>query len=254
MRIRGRLRSTLLVTAVLLSHGSAGAQTPGLGEPSTERKVPVLLVPGWRDVADELGPIQARLFEGGWPPEFVTGVTFIDPIGSNEENAVQIANAVDAIRARTGADRVDIVAHSMGGLAVREFLRSEGDDVAVRRVVFLGTPHRGTLTAALAWGDGGREMVPGSAFLERLNAVPASDSVEILAVRTPVDLNVIPSSSAMLPGARNVEICCPSHHGLLSDEQTLDHVLTFLLNGSDRLSVPDESIPLRTEPIRVSWP
>jgi hypothetical protein len=135
----------------------------------------------------------------------------------------------------------------MGGLAVREYIRASGDEARVRRAVFLGTPHRGTVTAALAWGDGGREMVPGSDFLERLNAA-ADSSAEFLAVRTPVDLNVIPSSSAMLPGARNLAVCCPSHHGLLSHRETLRAIVTFLLDGPEGVGGPDETIPLRTDP------
>jgi pimeloyl-ACP methyl ester carboxylesterase len=254
MGIRVGLEGGLIVGLVLLCPSHSGAQTHPSDRSGFEQRVPVLLVPGWRDIAAELEPIRKRLLAEGWPSQRVSGVTFEDPTGSNERNALQVADAVDALRMRTGAERIDIVAHSMGGLAVREYMRSEGEQVAVRRVVFLGTPHRGTLTAALAWGDGGREMVPGSDFLDRLNAAAMGDSVEVLAVRTPVDLNVIPSSSAMLPGARNVEICCPSHHGLLTDKQSLDEILAFLVHGGARLSLPDESIPLRTEPARVSWP
>jgi triacylglycerol esterase/lipase EstA (alpha/beta hydrolase family) len=239
----------MLIVAVaaatgVLAPARSWAQTPA---PDAAPRVPVLLVPGWLDDAEELAPVRARLLEDGWPAELVSGVTFTDPVGSNAVNAFQVARAVDALRTRTGADRIDVVAHSMGGLAVREYLRAWGDGAGVRRAVYLGTPHRGTLTATLAWGESAREMVPGSDFLDRLNGHGIPSGLEVLAIRTPVDLNVVPSSSAMLPGARNVEICCPSHHGLLSDEQTLDEVVAFLGHGAERLSQPDESIPLRTD-------
>ncbi|MEX1257834.1 MAG: alpha/beta fold hydrolase [Gemmatimonadota bacterium] len=248
MRIIGNHRRALVLAVSLACFAPMGANAQEAALSARAETFPVLLVPGWRDRASELAPIRARLLEEGWPSELVSGVTFQDPIGSNELNAFQIARAVDAIRMRTGATQVDIVAHSMGGLAVREYMRSQGGERRIRRAVFLGTPHRGTVTAALAWGDGGREMVPGSAFLDRLNGETVGLPIEILAIRTPVDLNVIPSSSAMLPGARNVEVCCPSHHGLLSDRRTLDEVLAFLLHGSENPSTPDESIPLKTEP------
>ncbi len=107
-----------------------------------------------------------------------------------------------------------------------------GDPISVRRVVFLGTPHRGTVAAWFAWGEGGDEMQPGSPFLDSLNAgsfVP--DSVDALAIQTPLDLRVIPGESALLPDAgntRNVEICCPTHPGLLDHDDTFRAVVDFL--------------------------
>ena len=55
---------------------------------------------------------------------------------------------------KTAFDGVDIVAHSMGGLVVREalrFMHQEGRDPAalVHRIVTLGTPHRGIAFQAL---------------------------------------------------------------------------------------------------------
>jgi triacylglycerol lipase len=204
--------------------------------------VPVLLVPGWGDQAPDVEPLRQWLIREGWPESRVAPVSFRNPVGSNEENAREVARAVEALRALTGAEKVDVVAHSMGGLALRHYLRFEGGDDEVRRAVFLGTPHRGTLAAVLAWGEGGREMVPGSEFLNRLNAnggVPAG--VEALAIRTPVDLRVIPGSSGMLPDALNLEICCPTHNQLVDEERTAGAVVNFLRMGEQ--GVPDAERP-----------
>ncbi|TVR61782.1 MAG: hypothetical protein EA422_12220, partial [Gemmatimonadales bacterium] len=209
-----------------------------------EEAIPVLLVPGWGDQAPDLEPLRLHLIEEGWPETRIAALSFPDPFGSNQSNAREIDRAVDALRAMTGAPRVDIVAHSMGGLAVRYFLLVRPDvDEAVRRAVFLGTPHRGTVAAILAWGDGGREMVPGSDFLTQLNegesGVPTG--VEALAIRTPVDLRVIPGSSGLLPGALNLEICCPTHNQLVEEERTLGAVVNFLRHGAE--GVPDAERP-----------
>lgn len=215
-------------------------------EPDLE-SVPVLLVPGWGDHAPDLQPLVIRLIEAGWPQTRVSALTFRDPVGSNRTHAEEVARAVETLRSLTGSDRVDVVAHSMGGLALRYYLQFEDGHEVVRRAVFLGTPHRGTVAAMLAWGDGGREMVPGSDFLSHLNdhdGVPIG--VETLAIRTPVDLRVIPGSSAMLPGARNLEICCPTHPGLVDDEDIARAVVQFLRADRDELIAPDDSIPLRT--------
>jgi triacylglycerol lipase len=128
----------------------------------------------------------------------------------------------------TGAEEVDIVAHSMGGLATRWYLLSR-HPTPVRRVVFLGSPHHGTLAAHLAWGAGGDEMTPGSDFLDALNgAPPVPDGVEAITVRTPIDTRVVPGESALLPGVEDHTVCCPTHPGLVEDEEVFRIVARFL--------------------------
>ncbi len=63
----------------------------------------------------------------------------VDPFGSNGDDVSEVAVAVELLCHFTRNDRVDIVAHSMGGLAVRGFLEERGD-LGVRRIVFLGNP------------------------------------------------------------------------------------------------------------------
>lgn len=86
------------------------------------------------------------------------------------ENACVLGERIARIRAATGADRVSLVGHSLGGVIARYYLRYGGRDVmggrecplgnpaargplnepGARRVagaVFLGTPHRGTTQA-----------------------------------------------------------------------------------------------------------
>ena len=203
--------------------------------------VPVVLVPGWRDTVEDLEPLRDRFVEAGWAEERVRTMEFRDPVGGNVQNAREIADAVSSFRSSLGVEAVDVVAHSMGGLAARHYLRFLGGADQVRRVVFLGTPHRGTVLASLAWGEGAEDMVPGSEFLERLNegrAVP--EGVQALALRTPLDLRVLPASSAILPGVHNVEVCCPTHPGMIDDENTFEAVERFLRAGPD---LPDPFVP-----------
>ena len=62
----------------------------------------------------------------------------------------------------------------------------------------------------------------------------------MLAILSPLDLVVIPSSSAVLAGAENLEICFPAHQGLLDDPPTFVQIADFLLEGSDDLSEPGD--------------
>lgn len=192
------------------------------------RDVPVLLVPGWLDTARDLAALRIRLVAAGWAAEAVETLTFEEPTGSNRDHALELAAAVERLRETIGAGEVDIVAHSMGGLAARWYLR-EQRDAPIRRVVFLASPHRGTLSAHLAWGGGREEMMPDSPFLDTLNAeAPRPDGVEAMTIRTVVDTHIVPGESATLPGVVDHELCCPTHAGLLRDEEAFRLILEFL--------------------------
>lgn len=243
-----RMVGVLALTWTLGATGtSAGGPASGPVDPDRGRDVvdslptPVLLVPGWGDPEAALASLQARFIQAGWPPGRVAAMGFEDPVGSNRAHASELAAELRALRRATGVEEVDVVAHSMGGLALRYHLAATGGE-GVRRVVFLATPHRGTLSAHLAWGAGGEEMEPGSDFLDSLNALPpVPEDVRALSVRTVLDLRVVPGESAALPGAdnvRNVEVCCPTHPGLIEDVQTFRVVADFLRERDEGVPPP----------------
>ena len=62
-------------------------------------------------------------------------------LDSIQNNATKIATAVSQARARWGVDRVNIVAHSKGGLDSREYLENRN---TVEKLVQLGTPNAGS--------------------------------------------------------------------------------------------------------------
>lgn len=250
--VAGAVVGALCATLAAADAGGQAIRTPDEARAAADEgpPVPVALVPGWGDGAPQLASLQARLVEAGWPPGRVATVDFDDPFGSNREHAREIGREVEALRAATGVDRVDVVAHSMGGLALRRHLLDSSGE-AVRRVVFLATPHRGTVAAHLAWGRGSEEMEPGSPFLDSLNAAPpVPEGVEALNVRTPLDLRVVPRANATVPSSdgrvRDVEVCCPSHPGMLDDSRIVRIVVEFLRNG--------EVAPVEGEPLREGRP
>lgn len=210
--------------AILLAVALAGVASPDA------TPVPVLLVPGWSDGPAELAPLRARFLEAGWDSAAVAVVEFRDPVGSNREHAREIAVAAAGLRAATGAPRIDVVAHSMGGLALRYHLRHRpSPEIDIRRVVFLATPHFGTYASVVAWGEGAREMVPGSDFLLTLmEGRPLPPEVDALTIRTPLDLHILPPESAVIPGVPDLQVCCPTHAGLLDDPDVFVRIEAFL--------------------------
>ena len=230
----GRWATAAAVTVAWLSIAGA-VYAPSLAAPEEPARttpallrttVPVLLVPGWLDTARELAALRIRLSAAGWPD--VETLSFADPTGGNRQHAAEIDSVVTEMLERTGAPEIDIVAHSMGGLATRWYLKTH-PSAPVRKVVFMASPHRGTLSAVLAWGKGSDEMLPTSDFLDALNEGPAlPPGVEAMTIRTLLDTHIFPAESATLPGVPDRSVCCPTHAGMLHDEEVFRLVSEFL--------------------------
>ncbi len=69
-------------------------------------------------------------------------------------SAIELKNKIDAIKLQTGVDNVDLVAHSMGGLVVKKYLKDYGGD-SIEKFIDIGTPHTGAAKAfkILNYGD-----------------------------------------------------------------------------------------------------
>lgn len=65
------------------------------------------------------------------------------------QNARVLADAIEAVRERTGAPVVDVVAHSMGGLVARYYVAKLMRERDVGQLILLGTPHGGSACAVL---------------------------------------------------------------------------------------------------------
>ncbi len=73
---------------------------------------------------------------------------------SNVDTAILLKQKIDAVKAICLCDKVDLVAHSMGGLVARQYIQSAAYDQDVDQVIFLGTPHLGAPKAYLMWEGG----------------------------------------------------------------------------------------------------
>lgn len=225
-----------LVGVILMSVLGFAQEVPTHQEPdSAPIRRPVLLVPGWLGRSIDLMALKERLVRDGWDPDQVFPLEFDDPVGSSIDHAQELERALDQALMETGAREVDVVAHSMGGLAVWVLLQEKGALLPINRVVFLATPFQGTVTAHLAWGDGGPEMIPDSEFLRaRQRGGWPQRWVSSLAIRTPLDLTVVPGYGAGLMGIEDYVVCCPTHQGLLDHDETYMVVRDFLLHGSTK--------------------
>jgi triacylglycerol lipase len=191
--------------------------------------IPVILVHGYDGSPDAMETIGRRLERNG---REVLYVTLPDhgraPIG---DSGRAVADVVRASRARL----VDLVGFSLGGLAVREFLRAEGVAARARRVVFLGTPNHGTALAAGGAGSGCdrgcAQMAPESGFLRALNSGDETPGpARYVSVYSRFDETVVPPRTSRLAGATNIALGAPalSHVDLVADPRPVGLTLRAL--------------------------
>ena len=109
-------------------------------------KYPILLVHGagfrdlkipvyWGRIPNVLMSHGASVYFGGQ-----------DCWASTETNAHALCERIDAILSETGAEKINIIAHSKGGLEARMAASSLGYGGKIASVTAVGTPHRGSKT------------------------------------------------------------------------------------------------------------
>ncbi len=119
-----------------------------------------------------------------------------------------LAQRVDAVLALTGEQQLTLIAHSMGGLVCRAYLRQFGG-VKVARLITLGSPHHGTFHAYLASGPNGAQMRPGNPWLLKLGETHVT--VPFKSVFSAHDTLIAPQESSRMPEASNVEVSGIGH-------------------------------------------
>ena len=156
MKKRGK-RLLAILTAVLLAAlllAPAAQATGEAGECAT--LYPVVLVHGagfgdkpmglnyWGRIPGTLEDKGAKVFYGG-----------TDGWGTVEYNAAVLKATVEAVLAETGSAKVNIIAHSKGGVEARYMISTMGLADKVASLTTIATPHYGskTMDGILGWPD-----------------------------------------------------------------------------------------------------
>lgn len=192
---------------------------------------PVLMLHGYGANAAFWKPFSRKLSEAGISHSAID----LEPVlGSIDDYAPLISHAADALCRASGAQRVILLCHSMGGLAARAWLRSAGTERAAR-VITLGTPHHGSTLAGYGIGRNARQMLPpagdASSWLAELDASEdAARRALFVSLYTRHDNIVSPQSSAVLAGARNVGLDLVGHVALGFDREVGERVLAEIIS------------------------
>lgn len=146
----------------------------------------------------------------------VATVNFEPTFGDIDAFAEQLRVRIDAVLAETGASRLTLATHSMGGLVARAYLRRYGD-AKVAALVTLAAPHHGSQLAKLALGLDARQMEPDSAWLRELGA--AKIAIPVVSVWSATDEFVAPQDSARWPGARDHVLAGHDHMSMVFSDR-----------------------------------
>jgi triacylglycerol esterase/lipase EstA (alpha/beta hydrolase family) len=143
---------------------------------------PVVVIPGimgsWKDFSGtwQIDPILHTyddLLEALRAVGYVDGQTlFTFPYewrNSNVITAELLRQKISEIKTATGAAKVDLIGHSMGGLVARAYIQGDSYQNDVDQMIFIATPHKGAPASYLMWeggekGPGFKNMALNSVF------------------------------------------------------------------------------------------
>lgn len=186
-----------------------------------EGQVPVLLVHGYGCNRGSWWWMRSRLEHAG----LTVATVNLEPLyGSIDDYVDQIRGRIEAVCLDTGASKVSLVGHSMGGLACRAYLARHGAERAAR-LITLGTPHHGTEIARYGLGQNARQMERGSAWLRALDEADFPEGLRAIACYSVHDNFVMPQDAQYLENADNRPMVGIAHLEMLFSA----HIATALL-------------------------
>ena len=231
----GSLDAGSLVDSGTLDAG--GAADGGLRDP-------VLFIHGVNGSAADWATMISRFKALGYPSERLMARTFADPkYGCNTDNAATMQMWANELMATTHTTRIDLVAHSMGTLSSRRFLKDLGGTASVNTFVSLGGMNHG-LTGLVCLGATNpvpyppsctfKEICATQPFIAALNASPATPGPSVWVTIAGSADQTVPNDSTFLVGAENIVVQGVTHSGAmgLQEDQTVFNDVVRVLGYS----------------------
>lgn len=159
-------------------------------------------------------------------------ITLEPAFGSIDHYAAIVEAAVIKVTQATG-QAPTLICHSMGGLAARAWLRSNAaNDSRVKRIITIGSPHFGTALStekALLPFINTHQMQRLGAWTQQLATdEPPTRYNKFTCWYSNCDNIVVPTSTAMLPGADNRFVTAQGHVSMAFSQQVMQESLALL--------------------------
>ncbi|MCW2767478.1 MAG: PGAP1-like protein [Nocardioides sp.] len=195
--------------------------------PTVPTARPVLLVHGLGGLTSGWFTLASALHAQGVT---VAAISY-RPFGTSVEQLAELlAGKVAELLTETGADKVHLVGHSLGGVVIAQALAEGALNGKVDTVVTVAAPFGGSPWARLVpVGATVRSLREGSPLLRRLALAPAPAGVRWLAFTATLDLIVPGRRSVPAQGyVQTVAVEGVGHIGLLLNPQVVNGIVAAL--------------------------
>jgi triacylglycerol lipase len=178
---------SVLVTLFFVMSTSVYAAT------TTYLDQPIILVHGIFSDGSHFKPMEKYLKNTVKVKATVYAINMPSKIGINSMNGPAISKEVDSILSKSGASKINIIAHSMGGANSLYYINKMKGHKKVNKLITLGGANR-------------------------LETTVAPEGVAVTTISSKNDIVVIPLLSK-LSGANNIVISGPSHNELVGNSK-----------------------------------
>ena len=193
-----------------------------------QAREPIVFVHGWSSSGSTWNTMASRFRADGWTTAETVQWSY-NTSQSNATTASQLSTRINQVLAATGATKVDLISHSMGGLSTRYYVKNLGGAAKVDDFVSLAGPNHGTNTAYFCFQTSCTQMRPGSSFLNALNSGDeTAGAVRYGTWWSPCDEVINPDTSTILSGATNTRTGCLSHSGVKDSSTVYPGVREFV--------------------------
>jgi triacylglycerol lipase len=197
--------------------------------PVASAQDPILFVHGYLESASLWNTMIKNFEKDGYKKSELSAYSYNTSTSNKTLAETEVKSHVESLLKATGASKVDIIAHSMGSLNSRWYIKFLGGESKVDDWVSLGGPNHGTETANFCFSTSCVEMRVGSTFLKELNATDETPgTVSYGTWWSPCDEIINPDESVLLSGATNTKTACISHTALTTDSTVYTQVREFV--------------------------
>lgn len=139
------IAAILVAAAVSVYTLSTSSSNRSVGTTSGSNKaLPLILLHGWAEDGSVWKNWEDLLKKDNVQFYTITFQKSDDKCGTAIEHATELGDRIQAIKSQTGTNRVNIVAHSKGGLDARVYLAKGTNNKVVANLIMIGTPNSGS--------------------------------------------------------------------------------------------------------------
>ncbi|MFX0124020.1 MAG: hypothetical protein ACFFAE_10300 [Candidatus Hodarchaeota archaeon] len=251
------IKPTLIVVSLILISPCFISSKPNLTVKIEQNQDPILFLHGHTVMPKVWNTMKYWFRINGWNKTLLYNYAFEDrwdgTIQGNINNAKKIKQWVDQILAETGAEKIDLVSHSMGGVSSRYYVKFLGGIDKVDDYVSLGAEHHSCAgnegSDDGCWGFGtafmmslnegdetpggilndtlGERIAPYSGIIYNGTHIPGN--ISYTSIYSQADMEV-PWRSSILEGAINIKVLGLAHAELHQDWDVYKMVRTAVDN------------------------